>query len=205
MSAHAAVEQLSAWLDGELEERERRQVDLHLEACPGCRTRLEGLRAASASLASLGPLAATPSLEDGRSRPIRLAASSARTRFERWLPHRPEAGLPLWWPAFALIALIAGVGGSLGVGTAPAPDVERPVATAAALAGAPVAIVGDRFFRREVGIWRELENGEAPAPVRAATPEEARALRSELPGLARLLADGPVEIVRGGSRLRLER
>ena len=42
MSAHAAVEHLSALIDGELEERERRRVDLHLAACPGCRARLEG-------------------------------------------------------------------------------------------------------------------------------------------------------------------
>ena len=205
MSAHAAVEQLSALIDGELEERELRRIDLHLESCPGCRARLEGLRAAAASLASLGPLLAAMPLEADRSRRIRLGAAIARSRLERRLPRRPEAGLPLWWPALALIALIAGVGGPLGVGPAPAPEVERPVATAAALAGAPVAIVGDRIFRREGAVWLELENGEAQGPTRTATPEEARALRSELPGLSRLLADGPVEIVRGGSRLRLDR
>jgi anti-sigma factor RsiW len=204
MSAHAAVEQLSALIDGELEDRERRQVDLHLEACPGCRARLEGLRAAAASLASLGPLAAAMPLEADRDRPIRIGAAGVRTQLERRRSRRPEADLRLWWPALALIALIAGVGGSLGVGTAPAPDVDRPVATSAALEGAPVAIVGDRIFRRENETWREIENGELPAGARAATPAEADAQLGELPGLARLLAaGGAVEIVRGGERIRI--
>lgn len=204
MSAHAAVELLSALIDGELEERERRHVDLHLEACPDCRARLEGLRAASASLAALGPLVAAMPLEADRSRPIRFGTGGARTRLQRRLPRRPEADLPLWWPALALIALIAGVGGSLRVGIAPAPDVERPVATVAALAGAPVAIVGNRIFRREVGIWREVENGELPGGARPATPAEADAQLGELPGLARLLEAGDaVELVRGGERIRI--
>lgn len=204
MSAHAAVEQLSALLDGELGERERREVDLHLEVCTGCRARLEGLRAAAASLASLGPLAATMPLAAERSRPIRFGAAGARTRLERRRSLREEASLPLWWPALALTALIAGVGGSLGVGVPSAPDVERPVATAAALEGAPAAIVGDRIFRREAGIWREIENGELPGVARAASAAEADAQIDELPGLARLLeAGGAVEIVRGGEWIRI--
>jgi anti-sigma factor RsiW len=205
MSGHAAVEQLSALIDGELGELERRRVDRHLADCPGCRARLEGLRAAAASLAALGPLAAALPHERDRVRPIRLGATGARARLARRLPRRAGPDAPLWWPALALVALVAGVGGSLGVGGPPAPGVERPVATTAALRAAPVAIVGDRIFRRDGATWLEVENGELPAGARAATPAEARAQLAELPGLARLLATGgAVEIVRGGERIRIE-
>jgi anti-sigma factor RsiW len=205
MSAHAAVEQLSALIDGELEARERRQVDLHLEACPGCRARLEGLRAAAASLATLGPHRARLPFERGRTRARRLGAIGMRLGPDLARPGRPDEGGLAWWPALALLALIATAHGLLAPGPPADRSVERPLATSAALEGVPVAIVGERIFRRDGALWRELENGEAQGPARAATPEEARALRSELPGLSRLLADGPVEIVRGGSRLRLER
>ncbi|GMU64802.1 MAG: hypothetical protein AMXMBFR36_10760 [Acidobacteriota bacterium] len=206
MSAHAAVEQLSALLDGELDVGERDAVDRHLSSCPQCRTRLDGLRAAAAALANLGPVAAPRALERGLAHGTRFGFPGKGLGLERRRLPRYAAFDPGWWPALALLALIAGVGALLAP-AAPAPlPAERAIATAAALEGAPVAIVGDRIFRRDGTAWREIENGELPAGARDATPEEARAQTGELPGLARLLAGADsVELVRGGERIRIHR
>lgn len=50
---HATVEQLSAYLDAEVSERERRRVDEHLRGCESCRQRLAGLRSVAAGLRGL--------------------------------------------------------------------------------------------------------------------------------------------------------
>lgn len=206
MSAHAAVEQLSALLDGELELAERDTVDRHLSSCPQCRTRLDGLRAAAAALANLGPVAAPRAVGRGLAQRTRFGVPARGLGLERRRLPRSAALGPSWWPALALLALISGVGILLAPALpAPAPP-ERPIATAAALEGVPVAIVGDRIFRRDGTVWREIENGELPAGARDATPEEARAQTGELPGLARLLAGADsVELVRGGERIRIHR
>lgn len=207
MSAHAAVELLSALLDGELDHVERDTVDRHLSSCPECRTRLDGLRAAAAALANLGPVAAPRALERGLAHRTGFGVTAGRLGLERRrLPPRSTALDPSWWPALALLALISGVGALLApAASAPSPA-EHPIATAAALEGVPVAIVGDRIFRRDGTVWREIENGELPAGARNATPEEARAQTGELPGLARLLAGADsVELVRGGERIRIHR
>jgi anti-sigma factor RsiW len=46
-------ERLSAWLDGELEARERREAAAHLESCPGCRAELALLSRLDAALGTL--------------------------------------------------------------------------------------------------------------------------------------------------------
>jgi len=46
-------ERLSAWLDGELEAQERREVAAHLEVCPGCREELVLLERLDATLGIL--------------------------------------------------------------------------------------------------------------------------------------------------------
>lgn len=46
-------ERLSAWLDGELDAAERREVAAHLEACPGCRGELAVLSRLDAALGTL--------------------------------------------------------------------------------------------------------------------------------------------------------
>lgn len=204
MSAHAEVEHLSALLDGELGGAERAEVDGHLAACPECRNRLEGLRAAADALAILGPVAAPRTLGRGLVRRTLAGVPARGLGFDRRGSRRWAALDPSWWPVLALLALICGVGALIAPPDPAAVPRERPIATAAALEGAPVAIVGDRIFRRDGRVWREVENGELPGGARHATPEEVRAQTDELPGLARLLAGADaVELVRGGERIRL--
>ncbi len=46
-------EQLSTWLDGELDPEERRRLSAHLESCPSCRRELARLTALDAALGAL--------------------------------------------------------------------------------------------------------------------------------------------------------
>lgn len=203
MRGHAAVEQLSALIDDELDERELALVDRHLHVCPECRTRLEGLRAAAACLAELGSIPVPAPLARQRSHRLRLGDAGRIPGAARWATRKPDTAALPWWPMLGLLALVAVTGGLLvrEHGTA---AVERPLATVAALEGAPIAIVGDRIFRREGTVWREIENGEVPGGWRAATPAEVDSLLVGRPGLARLLEPGgSVEIVHGGERIRI--
>lgn len=54
MSHEELRENLSAMLDGELGEAERRELDAHLCACEACRRELDGLKKASAEFKEKG-------------------------------------------------------------------------------------------------------------------------------------------------------
>ncbi|CAN5830059.1 hypothetical protein BH23ACT12_BH23ACT12_07300 [soil metagenome] len=87
MRNHLLPESLSAYLDGELDERERAQVDQHLSSCSDCSGTLSKLAAAMGSVASLGPVTMTAdehrSLRQSvlKSRP---SASGFRLRIPQW-------------------------------------------------------------------------------------------------------------------------
>ena len=85
-SEHAAVEQLSALLDGELGDDEARTVEAHVADCAGCRADLERLRA------TVSLLRATPFLAPPRSflLPRPQPARASLLRFP-WLPRSPLA------------------------------------------------------------------------------------------------------------------
>ena len=53
MNAHDELDNLSAYLDGELNQAERARLDAHLPGCAECRTTLDALRATVAGLATL--------------------------------------------------------------------------------------------------------------------------------------------------------
>ena len=80
MSAHSELDQLSAYLDGELDAAERAHVEAHLPTCAECRTTLDSLRATIADLATLPEPA--PSEQDSWA--IRSAISRSRAPAKRW-------------------------------------------------------------------------------------------------------------------------
>ncbi len=207
MTAHAAVDRLSAWLDGELDVTERRRVEAHLESCPECSSRVAGLRRVAAGLESLRRLPPPAALDAWAV----SAASAVRSRSAERRRFRPVPAREL--PAQALVTPLAGILAlALMValarlpteGATPIPT--RVVAVPAAVLEGPAARIDDRFLVLVGGLWRDVENLEIPlAGARPATTGEQAALLERLPGLADLLLDGDVELVRGGERLRLAR
>ena len=116
MSCSRVKKRLSAYMDGELREEWRVQVELHLAACPRCREELERLRDVDRLLFD-APKAAVP--------PFLASRVAARTRQEVergaetpwWLPARsPTLGY-----AVASAVLAGGIllGVQLGRGLAP--------------------------------------------------------------------------------------
>ena len=96
MKCHEAQEQLSAWLDGELDGEVRARISQHLAGCVTCRRELAQLEALNAALGSL----AVPAPPD-------LAAKV----LARLAPPRRR-----WWQNLALAAsLVVGIalGGAL--------------------------------------------------------------------------------------------
>ena len=92
MSGHATAESLSLYLDAALPAAERRQVADHLDTCPDCRQRLDGLRRVVAGLGRL-PTAAPP--EDlaarvGREINLRGRRQRGPGRLEGRLQPRPH-------------------------------------------------------------------------------------------------------------------
>ena len=58
MNCEQMNELLSAWLDGELSETERRQMQAHLEQCAQCRALFEQLQALHTSFSDLDEISA---------------------------------------------------------------------------------------------------------------------------------------------------
>jgi anti-sigma factor RsiW len=55
MTCRAAVELMTAYLDGAMDVRLRRRFEAHLAACPACEAYLEQMRATVAALGRLEP------------------------------------------------------------------------------------------------------------------------------------------------------
>jgi len=94
MSAHP-VESLSALLDEELDDAERRVVEAHLAACPSCARHLRELAAVDALARDLPPAGAP----DGY-----LETLPGRVR-RRIRADRPASARPWVWPLAAGLAL----------------------------------------------------------------------------------------------------
>src|SRR5881397_3316708 len=95
MKPHDELEQLSAYLDGELRGAERARIDAHLPGCAECRETLAALRATVADLAAL------PLVEmDARS----VAALDAHLAGVRsW---RPRSMRRVWFSGAAAAAIV---------------------------------------------------------------------------------------------------
>lgn len=215
MSGHARAESLSLYLDAALPAAERRQVENHLEACPECRHRLEGLRRVVVGLGRL-PAAAPP--EDLAARVGReIDLRGRRTRWSRLLGDGVPAPL-LNSPPMHILALVLALGAIIYVFAQGLemsrerptrivlPDAEsviggQPPQVAAA---PPVADAGDhRYllggrFHRADGVW--VEEGLAErAPDSHVALDGRGADAAEIPEVAELAALGaPLRLRVGG-------
>jgi putative zinc finger protein len=99
MMQHDELDQLSAYLDGELDQGERERLEAHLPTCAECRISLDALRLTLADLATLPEPA--PSEQDSWA--LRVAISRARTPAKRWQRYAFAAGTA----AAAVIAFVA--------------------------------------------------------------------------------------------------
>ena len=62
MTCRAAVELMTAYLDGAMDVRLRRRFEAHLAACPACTAYLEQMRATVAALGRLEPERVDPAV-----------------------------------------------------------------------------------------------------------------------------------------------
>jgi anti-sigma factor RsiW len=196
MSAHLAVGRLSALLDGELAWADRRHAEAHLQACPGCRTRLAGLEEVAERLRALQREAPPRALDLVIASP-RPSSAAARRGAGRAAP----LAASLFLPFAAIVALtfcLLAFAGYLERRDAAPPPRDSELVFIAPAAGEPSAEA--RRFRREHGVWRELG---PDGPARAASPLEQAAVLRELPALGRVLVSGAVEVCWRGERIVL--
>jgi len=231
-AAHLSEELLSAYLDGELKETKAERVEQHLEACSGCRARMDGLRRVVHSLARLERAAPPPILAQRVERRIALEGRDA-SLVER-LENRLQ-GLRLDSPLVATFAVVLALGviiyafshqvahhrGDVSLQVAPPEAVEGLMAEfeAVEIDGRHLARRGEAWVETGLG---EAEAGQAGAETTddaAATATEPEiiaydsprgvALRTEHPWVEELLTltgAGAVEFRdAGGAAVRVER
>ena len=103
MSVHCTVEALSTYVDSELPDGERRELEAHIEECEDCRVRLDRLQGVVGQLRRLEDVAAPPTLGWQVQRQVRLESGklSLTQRFEDRLSRLLRQ--PLMAPLFAVI------------------------------------------------------------------------------------------------------
>lgn len=226
---HPSPELLSAFLDDELARAEADDVARHLEGCPRCRTRLDGLRRVLARFDALERQAPPPLLAE------RVARRVAVERRPRGLVERIEEALgripsrPEIFLGFALVVGLAAISliygerlGREGRSAPDAPSIAVPMSptpppgeppgragTADPLAGRSLqAIVVDgRVLERRDGGWWEQGVEAVPDSLPTVTLDDPALapLRADWPALDRLVATGePVVLLLDGTPHRLE-
>lgn len=169
-------ELLSAYLDGEVTEEERLQVDAHLEACVSCRGELEQLRGV------VGLLRRMPQVEPRRSLALEPTAAVARALPRYLWALRTAAAATAAALALVVAADLSGVlpGDPAGVGLAPVermqtvgpqgtPGPEGPTMAMQESATAPVVEVTQVVEKAAVtGEEVEVKAGAAEAAPREA-------------------------------------
>lgn len=208
MSRHATAEDLSAYLDREMEPIRLRLVKEHLEECEECRERAGGMQRLVRDLRRLERLEPPPTLGSSLRRRIRLQKrpKAMVDRLESRL-----GGLSLqpsitftFALVFAFAAILYLFAGSLDRYERLRIPVLRPD-PAPAQPSATREVAG-RSFHSVDGIWREegLAAGTEAQTVALGTPAADELLR-RYPDLGSLLADGgAVELYEGTQALRLE-
>ena len=101
-NTHPSADDLSAYLDHEVDARVLAALEAHLEGCPSCRARLAALAQTVGAVRALGPIAAPPAVR---------AAVYDRLRRERRWPDRWRRRLPAplgstWRLAAAAVAVL---------------------------------------------------------------------------------------------------
>jgi len=99
--------ELSAYLDGELQEAERAACETHIRECESCRTILEDLKAASAAVSGLPRLKAPPALAV-RLRQEVLAHPAPRdfSKFDQASAPLPITDFSIWRPVLVGVAAL---------------------------------------------------------------------------------------------------
>lgn len=199
MTAHVALESLSALLDGELSNVERDGVERHVTGCPACREHLEELRTVADGLGALDRPAAPRMLD--------LAIASAVRQGRRRLSLRslrPSTGA-LVVPFAVISALAIQLLVTHAGGFQRRSALDRPTATAGggrSDAGAP-----SRTLRFEAGAWRPASAAPAAgegSSVRPATLEDWRRLQRNEPELARFAGRHRLELPDGVEWIRFD-
>jgi putative zinc finger protein len=116
MMQHTELEQLSAYIDGELTAAERAGLEAHLPGCDECRASLDALRMTLADLRTLPE--ETPSEQDSWA--LRTAIARARKPSKRWQRYVVAAG-SVAAVAIAFVAFVNRPGSEQNL-TANAPD-----------------------------------------------------------------------------------
>ena len=181
MNCKQACEQLSEYIDGELDEQSRCALEEHLAGCEACRDELEGLRRTVAAVKNLPTVPAPEELSSrilaaiparAKERPLRLRMFKALAvaavvvlafgivREVRWMPMRNDAPLPAA-PAPADSA--AREAEKVGKSEAP----ERSLAEVPKLKEKPTSLKDDTA---------KLAEAEDAAPGQ---PEAAKAMKKE--------------------------
>ncbi|MDR7592538.1 MAG: zf-HC2 domain-containing protein, partial [Armatimonadota bacterium] len=75
-NTHPSADDLSAYLDHEVDAQTRAVLEGHLEACPSCRARLDALEQTVGAVRALGPVSAPPA--------VRAAVYDRLRRERRW-------------------------------------------------------------------------------------------------------------------------
>lgn len=172
MKCAKARAHLGDHLEGDLELPDRREVDLHLAACPDCRRELSELRSTVALLRALPD----PQPPEGLVASVMQRIDAGETRVARMpLPLRRVCDPRVAAPLAAGIAGLVLFATMEGAGPLPIADANGPVDVAGANAVEPAEwmwklnppTLGDRLE----------EARRAPAPSRVAAAKRAQAMR----------------------------
>ncbi|MGQ0678981.1 MAG: anti-sigma factor family protein [Actinomycetota bacterium] len=169
---HFSTEALSAYLDGEATADESAGIDRHLAACATCAAQSRQLRAASSSVASLGPVEMTVD----EHRVLRQAILGAQEARQPGVRSRRHLGRLQWTLAgafamvliaalgFAVLGPMPGAGrGDQALTEAALPETATDSAgpaTAGALEGA-LTLVSDADIEQAVRTLPEVKSGSA--------------------------------------------
>lgn len=136
---HEAFEQLSAYLDGELSERETTAVEAHLATCADCARALDALRATAREVRALED--PVPSEQDSWA--LRAAVARARRRAEQ--PRSVQFAMAASGAAAVLITLVFAVS---QFGASDRQAALAPEAGTEGLTGPDVVVTKENFNER---------------------------------------------------------
>lgn len=217
MIRHTTIEQLSAYLDGEVEFKESREIEGHLASCAHCRDRFRSMQRTINEVWQVERIAPPP----GLSTRVWAEVSAARrpepslvrnaVSYVFGLPNRPvlrtaaAMALPL---VLSLFLFTNGMEHKAGLEETVAPP-PQPVEVVTVGQGEDLPLVMPQTTSTVAGmefIWRELDNkdvwvqkgleGIEPAARVSAQSPQGRELLARFSDLGLLLADGSRVVLR---------
>lgn len=165
MTVHATLEQLSSYVDAELRDHERHELERHLDECEDCRRRIAGLRRVVDRLRSLEQQA--PPAELGYVVERRAAARGGRGHGDR-LEESVRTLLlqPSLMPVFALVVALVIILYLFSFGVArQGAGTTRLIRVVETPAAAPeTRVIDGRSFERHGPLWVEAGLDPAAGP-----------------------------------------